>query len=61
VDAVVDAENPPLRLLLSSLAYDIAQNAYTQRQQTWSEWDLVGMGEHLSHRELSPTGRRPDE
>jgi NAD(P)-dependent dehydrogenase (short-subunit alcohol dehydrogenase family) len=39
--AVVDAENPPLRLLLSGLAYDIAQNAYTQRQQTWSEWETT--------------------
>jgi len=39
--AVVDAENPPLRLLLSGLAYDMVQNAYKQRQQTWSEWETT--------------------
>jgi NAD(P)-dependent dehydrogenase (short-subunit alcohol dehydrogenase family) len=41
VFAVVDAENPPLRLLLSGAAYDIAQNAYAQRQQIWSEWEAT--------------------
>jgi NAD(P)-dependent dehydrogenase (short-subunit alcohol dehydrogenase family) len=39
--AVVDAENPPLRLLLSSFAYDVAQSVYGQRQQTWSEWEAT--------------------
>jgi NAD(P)-dependent dehydrogenase (short-subunit alcohol dehydrogenase family) len=41
VFAAVDAENPPLRLLLSGTAYDIAQGVYNQRMQTWSEWESV--------------------
>ena len=39
--AVVDAENPPLRLLLSGSAYDIAQGVYQQRLQTWSAWEAT--------------------
>jgi NAD(P)-dependent dehydrogenase (short-subunit alcohol dehydrogenase family) len=39
--AVVDAPSPPLRLLLSGLAYDLAQGAYTRRQQAWAEWETV--------------------
>jgi NAD(P)-dependent dehydrogenase (short-subunit alcohol dehydrogenase family) len=38
---VVDAENPPLRLLLSGGAYDIAQGLYQQRVKTWSEWETT--------------------
>ena len=41
VFAAVDAENPPLRLLLSGVAYDIAQRVYQQRLQTWSEWEAT--------------------
>jgi NAD(P)-dependent dehydrogenase (short-subunit alcohol dehydrogenase family) len=39
--AVVDAENPPLRLLLSSGAYDSAQALYARRLQVWSEWEAA--------------------
>ncbi len=39
--AVVDAPSPPLRLLLSGLAYDLAQGAYARRQQSWAEWEAV--------------------
>jgi NAD(P)-dependent dehydrogenase (short-subunit alcohol dehydrogenase family) len=39
--AVVDAASPPLRILLSGLAYDLVQGAYAQRQQTWAEWEAV--------------------
>ncbi|MCF1592560.1 SDR family oxidoreductase [Streptomyces muensis] len=39
--AVVDSDNPPLRLLLSSQAYDIAQGVYAQRLQTWSDWEAT--------------------
>ncbi|OLR93235.1 SDR family oxidoreductase [Actinokineospora bangkokensis] len=39
VFAAVDAENPPLRLLLSGRAYDIAQNLYAERLKTWAEWE----------------------
>ena len=41
VFAAVDAENPPLRLLLSGVAYDIAQRVYQQRLDTWSEWEAT--------------------
>jgi hypothetical protein len=41
VFAAVDAENPPLRLLLSGGAYDIAQGVYQQRLHTWSEWETT--------------------
>jgi hypothetical protein len=41
VFAAVDAENPPLRLLLSGGAYDIAQGVYQQRLHTWSEWEAT--------------------
>jgi NAD(P)-dependent dehydrogenase (short-subunit alcohol dehydrogenase family) len=39
--AVVDAASPPLRILLSGLACDLVQGAYTQRQQAWAEWEAV--------------------
>ncbi|MCP2163451.1 SDR family oxidoreductase [Goodfellowiella coeruleoviolacea] len=39
--AVVDSDNPPLRLLLSGTAYDIAQGLYANRLQTWAEWEDV--------------------
>ncbi|GAA3434814.1 SDR family oxidoreductase [Kutzneria kofuensis] len=39
VFAAIDAENPPRRLLLSGIAYDIAQNVYAERVKTWSEWE----------------------
>ncbi|WP_410631204.1 SDR family oxidoreductase [Amycolatopsis sp. cmx-4-83] len=37
--AAVDAEQPPLRLLLSSTAYDLAQNIYAGRQKVWADWE----------------------
>ncbi|WP_424187707.1 SDR family NAD(P)-dependent oxidoreductase [Actinokineospora sp. G85] len=39
VFAVVDADEPPLRLLLSGAAYDMAQDVYAQRLKSWSEWE----------------------
>jgi NAD(P)-dependent dehydrogenase (short-subunit alcohol dehydrogenase family) len=41
VFAAVDAEDPPLRLLLSGGAYDVAQGVYQRRLQTWSEWEAT--------------------
>jgi len=41
VIAIVDAASPPLRVLLSGLAYDLVQGAYAQRQQAWAEWEAV--------------------
>jgi NAD(P)-dependent dehydrogenase (short-subunit alcohol dehydrogenase family) len=39
--AVVDADDPPLRLLLGSFAYDHAQQLYPKRLATWAAWEDV--------------------
>jgi NAD(P)-dependent dehydrogenase (short-subunit alcohol dehydrogenase family) len=38
---VVDAENPPLRLLLGEFATQIVPQIYEQRLKTWAEWSDV--------------------
>lgn len=38
---VVDAENPPLRLLLGNLAADLVKDLYPRRLATWAEWEAV--------------------
>jgi NAD(P)-dependent dehydrogenase (short-subunit alcohol dehydrogenase family) len=38
---VVDAENPPLRLLLGAFATHIIPEVYEQRLKTWAEWAEV--------------------
>ncbi|SHN40179.1 SDR family oxidoreductase [Cryptosporangium aurantiacum] len=40
---IVDAENPPLRVLFGSQPVDIVKYVYGQRLQTWSDW------EHVAH------------
>jgi NAD(P)-dependent dehydrogenase (short-subunit alcohol dehydrogenase family) len=37
--AAVDADEPPTRLLLTSVAYDMVQHVYEQRVQTWKAWE----------------------
>ena len=37
--AVVDAEDPPLRLLLNSLAYDTVTGVYRSRLDVWAAWE----------------------
>ncbi len=39
--AVVDAENPPLRLLLGKNELPIIEKAYAQRVNIWKEWEAV--------------------
>jgi NAD(P)-dependent dehydrogenase (short-subunit alcohol dehydrogenase family) len=39
--AVVDAEEPPLRLLLSGGAYDLATATYASRLKVWADWEPV--------------------
>ncbi|CAB4893886.1 unannotated protein [freshwater metagenome] len=39
--AVVDAEHPPLRLLLSSFAITLANTAYDKRLAEWDQWSDV--------------------
>ncbi|MEE1798082.1 SDR family oxidoreductase [Streptomyces sp. JV176] len=38
---VVDAENPPLRVLFGSQPVELVKYLYAQRLQTWAEWDEV--------------------
>jgi NAD(P)-dependent dehydrogenase (short-subunit alcohol dehydrogenase family) len=39
--AVVDAEQPPARLLLNSNAFDMVTSIVEQRLQTWRDWETV--------------------
>lgn len=39
--AVVDAEKPPLRLILGSVPLPLIQQRYAQRLDTWTEWKTV--------------------
>lgn len=43
VFAVVDSDNPPLRLLLTSQAYAIARAVYALREKTWSDWEATSL------------------
>ncbi|MBB5080877.1 SDR family oxidoreductase [Nonomuraea endophytica] len=38
---LVDSPNPPLRLLLGSLVYDLAFSVSQQRMETWAAWEEV--------------------
>ncbi len=38
---VVESENPPLRLILGSMVYDLARKAYKERITTWEDWEGV--------------------
>ena len=39
--AAVDAEQPPLRLVLGSVTLPMFRAAYSQRLKTWDEWEVV--------------------
>jgi NAD(P)-dependent dehydrogenase (short-subunit alcohol dehydrogenase family) len=39
--ALVDSDNPPLRLLLGSMVYDLAFTISQQRMNTWASWEHV--------------------
>ncbi|WP_069387491.1 SDR family NAD(P)-dependent oxidoreductase [Cellulosimicrobium cellulans] len=39
--AVVDSEEPPLRLALGSTTYDLAHHISRQRVKTWSAWEEI--------------------
>jgi NAD(P)-dependent dehydrogenase (short-subunit alcohol dehydrogenase family) len=39
--ALVDSDDPPLRLLLGNLAYDMAFDISRQRMDVWSRWEAV--------------------
>ncbi|MCV5626705.1 short-chain dehydrogenase, partial [Escherichia coli] len=38
---LVNSENPPLRLILGSLVYDLAVENAEKRIFTWKEWESV--------------------
>ncbi|SOD60518.1 short chain dehydrogenase [Streptomyces zhaozhouensis] len=38
---LVDSEDPPLRLLLGSLVYDLALDVCRDRMETWAAWEEV--------------------
>ncbi len=40
---IVDAEQPPLRVLFGSQPTQLVKHIYAQRLQTWADW------EHVSH------------
>lgn len=39
--ALADSEDPPLRLLLGSMVYDVARSLTAQRLETWAGWEEV--------------------
>lgn len=43
---LINAENPPLRLLLGKVALPFAKQAYTQKLATWEEWADVSVEAH---------------
>ncbi len=56
---LVDSDAPPLRLLLGSMVYDLAQQIAEQRIATWGAWENVSRAaEHaVSHSERDGTIR----
>ncbi|MBS2141002.1 short-chain dehydrogenase [Escherichia coli] len=38
---LVASNNPPLRLILGSMVYDLAMDTLKARMATWEEWDAV--------------------
>ncbi|WP_262698138.1 MULTISPECIES: SDR family oxidoreductase [Streptomyces] len=38
---IVDAENPPLRVLFGSQPVELVKHLYAQRLHTWAEWEQV--------------------
>lgn len=44
--SLVDAENPPLRLLLGKIAYPWVKHTYEERLRTWESWQDVSVAAH---------------
>lgn len=38
---IVDSENPPLRIILGSMVYDLAMSTLKERMDTWKQWESV--------------------
>jgi short-subunit dehydrogenase len=43
---LVDAENPPLRLILGKAGIQWIKYAYSERMKTWDEWQEVSLAAH---------------
>lgn len=43
---LTDTENPPLRLLLGSVAYPLIKQAYAEKLASWDEWQAVSAAAH---------------
>ncbi|MEJ5055791.1 SDR family NAD(P)-dependent oxidoreductase [Sphingobacterium sp. MYb382] len=43
---LIDAANPPLRLLLGKIAYPAVKDGYEARLQSWTEWKTVSDAAH---------------
>jgi NAD(P)-dependent dehydrogenase (short-subunit alcohol dehydrogenase family) len=56
--ALVDSGEAPLRLLLGSMVYDVAQHLTAQRLETWSAWEEVSRA--AEHAVLQEEVARPD-
>ncbi len=44
--ALVDADKPPLRLILGRTAYPWVKNTYEERLKTWESWQNVSVAAH---------------
>jgi NAD(P)-dependent dehydrogenase (short-subunit alcohol dehydrogenase family) len=44
--SLVDAENPPLRLLLGKTTYPWVKYTYEERLKTWESWQEVSVAAH---------------
>jgi NAD(P)-dependent dehydrogenase (short-subunit alcohol dehydrogenase family) len=44
--SLVDAENPPLRLLLGKATYSWVKHTYDERLKTWESWQDVSVAAH---------------
>ena len=38
---LAESDDPPLRLILGSMVYDLAINIYRERIKTWEQWEAV--------------------
>jgi NAD(P)-dependent dehydrogenase (short-subunit alcohol dehydrogenase family) len=38
---IVDADNPPLRVLFGSMPVELVKHLYAQRLQTWNDWEQL--------------------
>lgn len=54
---LVDSDNPPLRLLLGSMVYDLAQNLTSQRAETWAAWEDVSRAAEHAVPQPEPAGQ----